>query len=80
MQGIVDAEPVLEDGARLLTVAVSRVSLDGGKTWQAAAGDVEASVSGPTTTTRPLTAMASRSLARCCHSAIPMPPPAWSRA
>ena len=47
VQGIVDAEPVLEDGARLLTVAVSRVSLDGGKTWQAAAGDVEASVSGP---------------------------------
>ena len=47
VQGIVDAEPDLEDGARLLTIAVSQVSLDGGKTWQAATGDVEASVAGP---------------------------------
>ncbi len=47
VQGIVDAEPDLRDGARLLTVATSAVSFDGGKTWQSATGDVEAFVAGP---------------------------------
>jgi competence protein ComEC len=47
LQGEVAAEPDLRDGARILTVEVSQVSSDGGRTWQPATGRVEATVSGP---------------------------------
>ncbi len=47
VQGDVAAEPDLRDGKRILTVDASQVSLDGGTTWQPAAGRVQATVYGP---------------------------------
>lgn len=47
IQGDVAAEPDLRDGKRILTVAASQVSLNGGGTWQSAAGQVQATVYGP---------------------------------
>ena len=47
VQGTIDAEPDLRDNARLLTVAVSSVSTDDGRTWQPATGRVEATGYGP---------------------------------
>lgn len=47
LHGDVSAEPDLRAGYRYLTVDSTSVSLDGGSTWQPAAGEVEAAVSGP---------------------------------
>lgn len=47
LQGAVASEPDMRDGYRLLTVDVAQASTDGGRTWKAATGRVEASVYGP---------------------------------
>jgi len=47
VQGAIVEEPDIRDGFRFLTVQVTQVSDDGGTTWQAAHGRVEATVYGP---------------------------------
>jgi competence protein ComEC len=47
LQGVVAAEPTLENGGRLLTLDVSQASLNSGSTWGSAVGRVEAFVAGP---------------------------------
>ena len=47
LRGVVTSEPDLRAGYRLLTVSVTQASPDGGRSWFAADGRVEATVYGP---------------------------------
>lgn len=47
VRGIVAAEPDLRAGFRFLTVSVAQISADGGHTYSAASGRIEATVNGP---------------------------------